>query len=278
MIGLSATGATIRSRPFIISLNLGTLALPGSISFDPSRVWEGGVAKLKVMCGRSMHRAVGALTRGFEQASGHTVELDFGTMGALQKKLDAGERADVLILSLPMINQLQDAGALVPGSRRDVARTFVGVAVRAGTPLPDLSSAESFARTVLEARAVAFSDPAVGGSAGVYLVGLFERLGLAGAIREKGMPQQSGVEVARRVAEGKADIGLTLTGEIASVEGVVVAGPLPPPHGHETTYCAAVSAASDAREAAAGFIAALTAPATRDTWRGAGFDLPPAMP
>ena len=236
------------------------------------------MAKLKVMCGRSMHRAVGALARGFEQASGHSVELDFGTMGALEKKLAAGESADVLILAVPLINKLEHAGALVAGSRKDVARTFVGVAVRAGVPTPDIFTAEGFARTVLDARAIAFSDAAVGGSAGVYLVGLFERLGLAGAIKEKGMPQQSGVEVARRVAEGKADIGLTLTGEVASVEGVVVAGPLPPPHGHETTYCAAVSAASGAKDAAVAFIAALTAPATREVWRSAGFDLPPAMP
>jgi len=244
--------------------------------YVPRRDGEAGVAKLKVMCGRSMHRAVGALARGFEQASGHAVALDFGTMGALQKKLDAGERADVLILSVPLIEQLEQAGALVPGSRTDVARTFVGVAVRAGAPRPDIATAEAFAKTVMEARAVAFSDPAVGGSAGVYLVGLFERLGLTGAIRDKGLPQQSGVEVARRVAEGKADIGLTLTGEIASVEGVIVAGPLPPPHGHETTYCAAVSAASETKDAAASFIAALTAPATRATWQAAGFDLPQA--
>ena len=88
------------------------------------------------------------------------------------------------------------------------------------------------------------------------------------------MPQQSGVEVAKRVVEGKAEFGLTLSGEVASVPGAVIAGPLPPPFGQDTTYCAAVMAGSGAKEAAVAFIAALTRPDTRTTWTKAGFELP----
>ena len=157
-----------------------------------------------------------------------------------------------------------------------MARTFIAVCVRKGAPLPDIATPEAFERTLRNARAIALSDPGVGGSAGVYLAGLFERMGLSAMIAEKGMPQQSGVEVAKRVVEGKADLGLTLSGEVASVGGAVIAGPLPPPLGQDTTYCAAVSAASMERAAAAAFIAALTAGATRETWKTAGFELPAA--
>ena len=232
------------------------------------------MAKLKVMCARSMHLAAGALAAGFTRDSGHPVEFDFGTVGALQAKIDAGEAADVLILSRAMIDKLERTGALLPGSRADVARTFIAVCVRAGAPLPDIASPEAFKRTLQDARAVAMSDPAVGGSAAVYVPVVFEKLGLAGTMRPKSLLQPNGVEVARRVVEGKADLGLTLSGEIASVEGAVIAGPLPPPYGQDTTYSAAVSASSAAPEAGRALIAVLTGPGSRETWKQAGFEAP----
>jgi len=235
---------------------------------------EGWVAKIDVMCARSMHKAVEALAGDFARKFRHDIALDFGTVGALQAKIAGGARADVMILSVPAIDALDKAGVLAPGSRTDVARTFIAVCVREGAPLPDITTPEAFERTLRNARSIALSDPGVGGSAGVYLVGLFERMGLTGTIAEKGMLQPSGVEVAKRVVEGKADLGLTLSGEVASVPGAVIAGPLPPPLGQSTTYRSAVLAASAAKEVAAGFIAALTAPSTRDTWKAAGFERP----
>ena len=133
---------------------------------------------------------------------------------------------------------------------------------------------EAFKRLLEAARAVATSDPAVGGSAGVHLARMFEREGLAAMMAGKSLPQQTGAEVARRVVEGKAEFGLTLSGEVASVEGATIAGPLPPPFGQDTTYCAAVMAASREQAAAADFIAALTRPETGETWEKAGFALP----
>jgi molybdate transport system substrate-binding protein len=221
-----------------------------------------------------MHQAVAALTRDFVQRTGHEVALDFGTVGVLQSKIAAGESADVLILSVPAVERLVQAGVLLADTRANVARTSIGVAVRVGGPMPDIATPAAFKRALLDARAIAFSDAAIGGSAGVYLVGLFERMGLAPMIREKGLQQQSGAEVARRVAEGKAEIGLTLIGEIVPIAGVTVAGPLPAPLGNDTTYCAAVSTACGERAAAVALIAALTAPETREVWKAAGFDLP----
>jgi molybdate transport system substrate-binding protein len=235
---------------------------------------EAAVAKLKVMCARSMHVAVGALGRAFAERSGHTVEFDFGTVGALEAKLDTGETADVLMLSVPAMDKLDQAGALAPRSRRDIARTFIAVCIRAGAPKPDFATVESFRRMLENARAIAISDPAVGGSAGVHLARTFEQAGLATMLQTKQMPQRTGAEVARCVAEGKAELGLTLSGEIASVEGAAIAGAVPPPFGQDTTYCAAVMAGSGETEAGVAFIAALMLPATRETWAKAGFEVP----
>jgi molybdate transport system substrate-binding protein len=221
-----------------------------------------------------MHVAVGLLGKAFAQGAGHEIEFDFGTVGALQGKLDAGDTADVLILSVPGIDKLEKAGALAPGSRQNVAKTYIAVCIRSGAPRPDFATAEAFTRLLENARAIATSDPAVGGSAGVHLAKTFEQTGLAAMMKAKSLPQQSGVEVAKRVVAGKAEFGLTLSGEVASVPGAVIAGPLPQPFGQDTTYCAAVMAGSIAKDAALAFVAALTRPETRATWTAAGFELP----
>jgi molybdate transport system substrate-binding protein len=206
--------------------------------------WEATLAKLKVMCARSMHLAVGALGKAFAEANGHEVAFDFGTVGALQAKLDAGETADVVILSVPAIDKLENAGALIPGSRKAVAKTYIALCTREGAPRPDFATPEAFRRLLENARAIATSDPAVGGSAGVHLAKTFEQTGLAAMMAGKSLPQQSGVEVAKRV------------------------------FGQDTIYVAAVMAGSAAQAAAAALIAALTRSDTREAWTQAGFDLP----
>jgi molybdate transport system substrate-binding protein len=232
------------------------------------------VAKLKVLCARSMHKVVERLSADFARATGHEAELVFGTVGALQARIDAGETADVFVLSAPGIARLEQAGALVPGTRSDVARTSIGIAVRAGARAPDVSTPDAFKDALVAAHAIAFSDAAVGGSAGVHLAKLFDRMGLSDMIRAKGMPQQNGGEVASRVAEGDADIGMTLIAEIVPIAGARVIGPLPAPLGNDAVYCAAVSVGSAAVEAARAFIQALTRPDTRQLWEAAGFEPP----
>jgi molybdate transport system substrate-binding protein len=231
------------------------------------------MAKLKVMCARSMHVAVGALGRAFAKAGAHEIDFDFGTVGVLEQRLAAGETADVLILSQPVIDKLEKAGALRPGSRVVVVRTFIAVCIREGAPKPDFSTPEAFRKLLEAADRIAVSDPAVGGSAGVHLARMFEREGLAPLIKAKGLPQQTGAEVAKRVVEGKAGIGLTLSGEVASVPGAVIAGPLPLPFGQDTVYSAAVAAASREPEAAAALITALSRRETRPMWTKAGFEM-----
>jgi molybdate transport system substrate-binding protein len=230
---------------------------------------------LKVLCARSMTAAVNSLGEGFMRASGRPLDITFATVGALQARLAAGVTADVLILGAAAIAAMEQAGAVVAGSRRDIARTSIGVAVPAGASGPDISSPEAFKQALIAARAVAFSDPAVGGSAGVYLAELWERIGLAQVIARKGTPQRSGGEVAARVAEGKADIGLTLVAEIIPVEGARVIGTLPPPLGNDTTYAAGISSSSADPSAAGEFIAALIDPAGGAVWTAAGFEPAP---
>jgi molybdate transport system substrate-binding protein len=230
------------------------------------------MAKLKVMCGRSMHVVVGALTDAFKRESGHDVELNFATVGAIQKRLDIGETADVLIVGAPALEKMAQAGIVGPATK--IATTSVGIAVRDGTTPPDVSTPDAFREALVAARKVAFSDAAVGGSAGIYLAKLFVEMGLGDEIARKGMPQQSGGEVATRVAQGEADIGMTLMAEIMPIKGARIIGPLPAPLGNDTTYAGAVMTASGAKDAAQAFIGALTQASARGAWEAAGFTLP----
>jgi molybdate transport system substrate-binding protein len=228
---------------------------------------------LKVFCARSMHVAVRTLADAFARSTGEAADIVFEPMGALQARLAAGETADVLILTTPAIDALVKSGAVVAASRAEIGRAPIGVAIRAGAAAPDIATPEAFKATLAAARAIALSDPAVGGSAGIYLRDLFQRLGLADMIAAKTVRQNSGVAAAASVARGEADLAMTFIPELLQAEGAHILGPLPPPFGHATAYAAAVSAGSPRRELAGAFIAALTAPASRDVWVKAGFEV-----
>jgi molybdate transport system substrate-binding protein len=228
---------------------------------------------LKVFCACSMHVAVKTLAETFADTTREAADIVFEPMGALQARLAAGEAADVLILATPAIAALGKSGAILAASRVDVARAPIGIAIRDGAAAPDIATPEAFTAALAAARRIALSDPAVGGSAGIFLRDLFARLGLADIIAEKTVPQNSGVAAAACVARGEADLAMTFIPELLQATGIRILGPLPPPLGHATGYAAAVSAGSPDGESARAFVAALTAPATRDVWVKAGFEV-----
>lgn len=228
---------------------------------------------LKVFCARSMHVAVTTLSRQFAEGSGAAPEIVFEPMGALQARLAAGESADVLILTASAIGALLTSGSLVAGSCVRIGRAPIGVAVRKGAPAPDISSPDAFKAALAAARAIALSDPAVGGSAGIYLRELFSRIGLAEIIAAKTVPQKSGVAAADAVGRGEADLAMTFIPELVQGKGVRILGALPAPYDHSVVYAAAVSTRSSSPDAARAFIAVLTAPDTASVWAAAGFEV-----
>jgi molybdate transport system substrate-binding protein len=228
---------------------------------------------LKVFCARSMHVAVTSLSQRLAEDSGVAPDILFEPMGALQARLAAGETADVLILAAPAVDALLTSGALVSGSRAAIARAPIGIAIREGAPAPDISTADAFKDAITAARAIALSDPAVGGTAGIYLRELFGRIGLAEIVAAKTVAQKSGVAAADAVGRGEADLAMTFIPELLQGNGVRVLGPLPPPYGHATAYAAGVSVRSGFVDAARAFIAVLTAPDAHSVWAAAGFEV-----
>jgi molybdate transport system substrate-binding protein len=230
--------------------------------------------ELRLMSARAVKSAVSALAEKFTQQTGCAVDFDFAPVGTLEKKLAAGERTDALILSLSAIEKVDTAGLIDSHSRRALGRTSIGVAVREGARLPDISTPEAFTALLLSVKKISVSDVAVGGTAAVYLPQLFVRMGIAEAIESKLVRCTGGGDVTERVARGEATIGMTFISEILAIKGATVVGPLPVPYGNDTAYVAAVMKMANAPDVASAFIAALIGPQTGSTWRAAGFDVP----
>jgi molybdate transport system substrate-binding protein len=199
------------------------------------------------------------------------VTFEFAPVGALEKKLIDGARCDAVVLSSGAIATMAAAGHVMSGSERELGRMSIGVCVRAGTPLPDVSTPDAFRALLMHVRAISVSDPAVGGTAARYMPQLFARMGVTDALEPKLVRCSGGDDVAEQVARDEAEIGITFISEMLAIAGVAVAGPLPAVYGNDTVYCAAVHAKSMDPEGARALIAAFVDPSTDGIWRSAGF-------
>lgn len=203
-------------------------------------------AEIKVISGGAFKTVLTALVAQYQTESGNTVAVTYRTVGQHMKLIAGGEeKFDVAVLTPEAIEALAKEGKVAPGSRTDLAKTGVGVVVKAGTPLPDISTVEAFKKTLLAAKSVAYIDPAAGGSSGIYVGKLLERLGIAKEVNAKAVLVHGG-EVATHIVDGEAEIGIHQISEILAVKGAVLVGPLPAAIQNFTVYSAGVAAGDGA--------------------------------
>ncbi len=233
-------------------------------------VAQASAADLKVLGAGPVDGTFRQLVPGFMRATGHTVEGTFDTVGVIQNKLKAGEKADILILTTAAMDDLDKAGALVAGSSVEVGRGTSGLAVRAGAPVPDISTPDALKATLLAARSVAYVDPAAGATNGIFFARLLDRLKIADEVNRKAVLLRRGFQVAEVVADGRAEIGNTSLTELIPHKGLKVIGPIPEPLGLVVGYVAAVTSTSAHREPARALIAFLTSPEARAQFKAAG--------
>jgi len=207
-------------------------------------------AEIKVASGGAFKQVLSALAAQYQKETGNTLAVTYQTVGQhLALIRDGKEDFDVAILTPEAIDNLAKEGKVVAGSRVELAKTGIGVVVKAGAPLPDIATVEAFKRTLLAAKSVAFIDPKAGGSSGIYVAELLERLGIAKEINAKAVLVHGGA-VADHIADGEAEIGIHQISEILPVAGTTLVGPLPAEIQNYTVYAAAVStAAKDAATA-----------------------------
>jgi molybdate transport system substrate-binding protein len=249
-------------RPLAISFTLAILL-----------VWTGAgacAAELKVLGGGPVEGTFKELVATFARETGHKADGTFSTVGVIEDKLKAGEKPDIIILTPAAMDALDKAGSLVAGTRVELARAQSGFAVRAGAPVPDISTPDALKKALLAARSVAYVDPKVGATTGVFFAALLNRLQIADEVNKKAVLFTRGFYVADAVAEGKAEIGNTNMSEMVPNKGVKVVGPIPEPLGLVTPYIAAVTTSSPNRDGARALIAYLSSAAAREKFKAAG--------
>jgi molybdate transport system substrate-binding protein len=228
-------------------------------------------AEIKVLTTGAFKQVVVALVPEFEKATGHKVVVDNGTVGQLQKRVDGGETFDVLVLSPRGIEDYIKSGKIAAGSNARLAKVGVGVMVKDGAPKPDVSSVEAFKQALLKAKSVGYIDPASGGSSGIYVSGLLDKLGIADQVKPKAKLKQGG-HVSDLVKSGEAEIGIHQMSEIVSEKGVTLVGPLPAEIQNYTVYVVGLSTAAKDAEAAKAFIKVLTGPSAAGVLKSTGME------
>ncbi len=217
---------------------------------------------IRVLSAGAIEGPLTVLAPEFEAASGQRLDIDFSTVGAMKDRFVGGERADVIALSTVVLEALESEGRFVAGSRVALGRAACGVAIRDGFLLPNIATPESFKNALISARSVAQTDPAQGGSSGIYFARLMERMGIADEMKGKLRYGKTGRDVALLVRDLRAELGVTFTSEFLPIEGLRVVGNFPKEYEFVNGYGAAI-VPGGAVEPARAFLDFLTSASSR---------------
>ena len=213
-----------------------------------------------------------SLAQPFERVSGTKIQVSIANAGEVAARVASGEAADLVMTSSAGIKTLAKQGALA-ADEVVIGKMRLGVAVRSGAAIPDLSSAETFRTLLLSARTVAYIDPNGGGTSGPFFEKIFASLGVADAVHAKAVLGKTGSEINSAVASGQAAIGMTQASEIIGASGVAFAGYLPDTLNLTTIYSAAIATRSKNPKGASAFLEFVAGPIGSDHLRRAGWDI-----
>jgi len=216
-----------------------------------------GAAEIKVASTQATEEAYKELVAQFEKATGHKVTTYFSGTLNVSKKLAEGEPYDLVIMSASAIEEQIKLGKVAAGSRVNLASSGTGLAVKRGAPKPDIASIDALKKTLLTAKSIGYST----GPSGVYVVGMFQKLGIGDEVKPKLKQTPSGVFVGTLIANGDAEIGFQQISELVHFPGIDYVGPLPAEVQNTTMFSTGIHSAAKEAEAAKALVKFLTAPA-----------------
>jgi molybdate transport system substrate-binding protein len=228
-------------------------------------------AEITVLSAAAVQVPITEMAERFEKATGNHVRFEFSTAGGVDAKVKAGARPDLVINAVGRLKALAAAGLVAPDAPRSLGIVRMGVAVRKGGKVPDLSSVAAFRASLLSAQSIAYGDPAKGATTGIHFAKVLEKLDLKEAVQGKSKLAANGLEVMKLVAGGEAEIGVTQISEILHVKGDTLVGPLPQELQLASNYSLSMGSATP-QEGAAQFAALLLGADGKERFRHAGFE------
>jgi molybdate transport system substrate-binding protein len=225
--------------------------------------------ELRVVASNGVKAVLENLRAQEEKAIGRPLAIQFNTAAALKRRIDAGEQFDVAFLASDVIDDLVREGKILAGTRKDLSRTGVGIGIRAGAPKPAIGTAEALKRTLRSAKSITYVQE---GASRVSIDKAFERLGIVDEMKLKTTFHPRSGPANAMVAEGKADLILTLISEIVPAPGVALLGPLPADLQNYVSFAAGVNAHSKNVEAAKALINFLAGPAAASAFKAQGME------
>jgi molybdate transport system substrate-binding protein len=227
-------------------------------------------AEVKVFSTIGVQAALEELAPKFEKASGHKLNITWGTAAMLVKRVQGGENADALVLTKQGLDALAKEGKINSGSESTFASSGMAMVVKKGAAKPDISTPDAFKKVLLAAKSIAYSNPAAGGASGVYFAKLLEQMGIADDIKPKTKYPPAGGNSANLVVSGEAEIAVQQEPEVMAVKGVEVVGPLPGDLNNITVYAAGVGASSKNADAVEALIKYLKTPEAAAVFKARG--------
>jgi molybdate transport system substrate-binding protein len=225
-------------------------------------------AEITVLSTQATEQSHRDLLPQFEKATGNTVKIVYtGTLDA-KKRIAAGEAFDVLIMAGTDLDGFLADGTLAPGSRVDLAKSGVGVGVKAGAPKPDISTTDAFKKTLLAAKSIGYST----GPSGNYVIGLFDRLGIADQVKPKLKQTPTGVFVGTITASGEVELGIQQVSEMSQYPGVDYVGPLPADIQRMTVFSSGIAAKAKEPAAAKTLVKFVTSPEAGAVYKKRGME------
>jgi molybdate transport system substrate-binding protein len=226
-------------------------------------------AELKVLCSNGLRAVVEELVPQFEQKTGNKVVLKFEPSTAIQKRIEAGEAFDVAVMTTTLVDQEIKAGRLAADSRTIIARSGLGLSVRAGSKKPDIASVDAFKKALLSAKSITYATQ---GASAAPFEALVAKLGIANEVKPKYRLRDTASQVGEVVADGTVEIGVAPVSEILPVKGVELVGAFPADIQSYVVMTAALSVKGQERGASKSFVDFLMAPANLPVIKAKGME------
>jgi len=228
-------------------------------------------APVHVLASNGMRAVIDQLKPQAERAIGQPLEIEFDTSSSVKRRIEGGAAFDVAILTSDVIGDLAKTGKIAAGTRTEIARCGIGIGVRAGASKPDIRTIEALKKTLLAAKSIVYAQD---GASKVYLLAMFDRFGIADVMKTKTVLEQGSVQSNARVADGSAEMVLTLVSEILPAKGIELVGPLPAAVQHYVDFAAGIGANSKNTDSGKKLTKYFASPAVAPTLKAKGMESP----